>query len=209
MPWLPLYCAQTDLPTLLELLGDDIAFIIPDGRDRWRAFDNHKPLDGSRTLLWHVPSGPIPSRWEEKEGVYFPRLEPSGDIEDPWSGWQEDRRPSLAKFAPGLLNPETGPPTEPIVGLSHPGTFRLNLRIAGRDPNSVCGMSSIEWIGNQYSIIGRPAPTVTEKRWKKLRRQVAKVAEKIPRGGLRSNDPPEIWAFPHAMKNIEIADKNP
>ncbi len=29
--WLPFYCAQEDLFMLLEMLGDDIAFIVSDG----------------------------------------------------------------------------------------------------------------------------------------------------------------------------------
>jgi len=202
MPWLPFYCSQNDLPMLLGMLDDDIAFIVPNGKNRWRAVAKFTPTDRCQTILWHVPSGSLPSGGMEK-------AKPDGYIDDPWTGWEEDRTSSFVLNIPSQPKPGTFTPTEPLFGLLHPGVFRLTLRMSAHEPDSTCGISSFEWIGNQYSIIGRSAPEITNTRWKKLRRQVAKVAEKIPRGGLTSDAPPEIWAFPNALENLEIADKNP
>src|SRR5262245_40850851 len=171
MPWIPMYLVQEDIPNLIELLGEDIAFILGDGDRRWRAtLDRSREL-GPRTALWHVPSGSLPllrSLWHL----------PAGKVGDPWTGWTEERTGANE--------------TTPYFGAGHPGVFWLNLRIPGRGPGSVCGMSSFEWIGNHYSVAGNPALPVTVRRWEKLRRQVKKCARKVPRGGTREPSPAEI-----------------
>jgi hypothetical protein len=186
-----MYLVHEDLPTLIELVGEDIAFIVADGERRWRAtLDRSRPLR-LRTALWHVPSGPLPLLRSS------PDL-PVGKVADPWAGWTEERTGADA--------------TTPYFGTGHPGVFWLNLRIPGSRPGSVCGLSSFEWIGNRYSIIGSPAPLVTAKRWEKLRRQIKKNAHKVPRGGRSEATPAEIWAFPGAyalLGEAGRADANP
>lgn len=188
MPWLPIYCTQADLSALFLILSDDIAFIVADGEGRWRAVSEWTPPTESTTALWHVPSGPLPLLRNATD-------RPDGQICDPWSGWNEER--------------EGADRDKPYFGPGHPGVFWLNLRVQGVEAGSVCGLSSIEWIGNHYSVIGYQASESTSKRWSKLRRQVAKVASKVPCGGLVQDRPPEVWAFPFAREKLGKADANP
>lgn len=197
MPSIPFYCAPSDLPALLDLFGDDIAFIIADGDRRWRAVSvagsGHLPCDGTRTALWHVPSGPLPLMGAEiikPNGL--PDVEPTRDILDPWSGWTEAR---------------TGAnPSVPYFGAGHGGVFWLDLAMTGREPGSQCGQSSLGWIGKRYPD---GAPQVTVDRWARLRRQIAKATRKAPLGGFRSGKRPTVFTFPHAFETLDIADRNP
>lgn len=193
MPWLPLYCVQDDLPALLHLLGDDFAFIVSDGAGQWRAIRDYIPGDRSRTALWHIASGPLPlpgSIIEKPNGV--PDAEPGGLIDDPWSGWTE-RRPGMD-------------PRAPYFGEPCPGVFWLNLHLTPSERGSRCGLSSVEWSGNRYPDGARK---VTVNRWAQLKRQISRQALKVPRGGLSSKAPPEVWAFPHAYGDLDAADVNP
>ena len=73
-------------------------------------------------------------------------------------------------------------------------------------------MSSFEWIGNRYRLIGEGAPEVTEKWWQRLRRQIKKRAVRIPREGPTDGPNAEIWALPSALKHVQdgtIRDANP
>ena len=190
MPSLELYCTPDDLAQLLEILGDELAFIIPDGDKRWRAVATHTPPDQTRTALWHIPSGPLPllgANYTKPNGI--PDVRPKGVISDPFDGWTEQR---------------TGAdPNIPYFGAGHPGIFWLNLRLSGPEPSVGNGLTTIEWIGNHYASIGNAAPKVTSSRWARLRRQIAKVAQKVPYGGLQSAGRPTIWAFPHALQNLQ------
>jgi hypothetical protein len=80
--------------------------------------------------------------------------------------------------------------------------FWLNLRGDGmsRQGAPIVALSSFEWIGNHYKIIGDAALPQTEAAWKALRRWIGKIAKKVPRGGPAQPTPPEIWAFPHAQQ---------
>src|SRR5271155_379318 len=152
MPWLPMYLLPEDVPSLLELLNTDdgIAFLVSDGPNRWIARRELIHLPVGRTALWHIPSGPLP--------LLDPK--PSNQvcsILDPFSGWVEQRQgadPSTPYFA------------------DHPGALCLNLNLEGRDGGSICGLSSFEWIGNHYAVIGRPAPPQTVRWWKAFQARV-------------------------------------
>lgn len=187
-PWLPIYCVTTDLPSLVGLLEDDIAFIVSDGKRRWRATRECPVPIAAKTILWHVSSGPLPLV-RDNQGL------PPDVIADPWNGWTEVR---------------TGAdPKVPYFGADFAGVFSLNLRLRGRESGSLCGLSSFGWVGNRHALIENPAPQATEKRWKKLRRQVAAIAQKVPRGGAGSGHPAEVWAFPGASELLGKADINP
>ncbi|MFZ2163007.1 MAG: hypothetical protein WAW02_12380 [Sideroxyarcus sp.] len=193
MPWLPMYLTGIDAPTLIDLLSDDseIAFLVTDGKKRWRAVDRLDTTNISRIGLWHIPSGSLPLL-AERHG------EPDSEIVNPWLGWEERR---------------TGAnPTTPYFGAGHPGVIWLNLQLQGKSNNSCCGLSSFEWIGNHYKIIGKAATTETERWWKALRRNVSKITHKVPRHSLDSSSAPEILAFPNAYSLLlagGIADQNP
>ena len=188
---MPLYLTEEDVPHLLSILGGEVAFVIAYGPRRCKAIRNPGTTLGVRICIWHLASGPLPLLRAE-------HTSPDGEVYDPWSGWTEER---------------TGiDPSTPYFGPGHPGIFWLNLRLSGRKPGSVCGLSSLEWIGNHYAILGHHAPNVTRKWWNKLRQRVARISEKVPRGGLAMLGMPEVWAFPNAFQRLRIgapADDNP
>ncbi len=188
MPWIPLYCVAEDLDALLQLLSDEMAFIIPDGAGRWKAVESFVPTDGSRTALWHIPSGPLPLLHRDRDAS-------DGVIKNPYSGWEEERAGA--------------DPATPYFGAGHPGIFWLNLRMAGHDAGSSCGLTSIEWIGKHYASIGNAPSELTVKRWAKLKRDIGKIAQKVPRGGRQENSRPEVWAFPVAFDRVQVGDINP
>jgi hypothetical protein len=183
MAWLPIYATTVDFDWLRELLAVDgeIAFVVADGPRRWRATLTIDKLPPGRHCLWHVPSGPLPLLNRAADA-------PPAHVPDPWRGWAELR---------------TGvDPTTPYFGPGHPGIVWLNARVESH-PNCVA-LSSFEWIGNWYSIIGSPAPKVTEKWWQSLRRRIRKVATHVPRGGPGASTPPEIYALPDAQHKFEV-----
>ena len=144
-----------------------------------------------RLALWHVPSGPLPLLGATEQ-------EPTAWITDPWSGWQE-------KF-PGADT------RTPFFGAGHPGVIWLNLSLTGREPGSVCGMSSFEWIGDRYRSLRQGAKPETDRWWKALRRSVQRITRKVPRQSIKSSQSQEIFAFPDALKALEsggVADQNP
>lgn len=193
MPWLPLYADEEDFRVVHDYLNqkEDVAFIASDGPRRWRAMHTIPRMDGVRICLWHVPSGRLP--------LLHPHPSKVVDfICDPWSGWMELRTGAES--------------TCPYFGAGHPGIIWLNHRpTAQLVPNGI-GLSSFEWIGNRYSLIGNPAPKATEKFWQSLRRWAKKSAVMIPREGAVDGPHPEIWAFPSALSAFRSGkgrDSNP
>lgn len=63
-------------------------------------------------------------------------------------------------------------------------------------------MSSFEWIGNHYKLIGNAADPLTEKFWSRLRRMVKKIGKQIPRGN-KEGGKNEIFALPQAYQEIK------
>lgn len=177
MPSIAMYVLEEDVELLLATLADEMAFIVSDGDKRWKATSKPPTVLEPNMALWHVPSGPLPLLRSNRE-------ESPGEIADPWAGWEEERTGA---------NPRT-----PYFGPGHPGVFRLGLRLDGRRPEEPCGLSSIEWIGNHYAGLGNAAQPETEKRWRKLRRDIAGVARKLPANFPRPPTPQPIWVFPKA-----------
>jgi hypothetical protein len=181
MSWLPFYACSADFDALLQHLNstDDIAFLVSAGPRKWVAQKTVGSIQPGRMCLWHIGSGPLP--------LVQPGDQQDLEVTNPFEAWAELR---------------TGAdPSAPYFGAGHPGVFWLNL---GRDDVSLQGvptiaLSSFEWIGNHYKIIGNAAPPQTEGAWKALRRWMGRVATKVPRGGPAQPTPPEIWALPHAQ----------
>lgn len=185
MAWLPLYIYGDDADQLLGMLnGDpDIAFLISDGPSRWKAVAALPGLPVGRYPLWHVPSGALP--------LLGPAgAEPIDWIEDPWRGWNEQR---------------SGRDTSnPYFGAGHPGIFWLNLKNEAGGSERQVGLSSFEWIGHRYDVLGIKASADTNKWWKSFGAAIRRKSKKVPRGGLASPFPPEIYALPEALRQLEL-----
>jgi hypothetical protein len=194
MPWIPLYADEEDFRVVLDHLNqdEDVAFVLSDGLRCWRATHTIPQLDGIRRIcLWHVPSGDLP--------LLHPHPSKTVDsIQDPWSGWTELRTGADS--------------TCPYFGAGHPGVIWLNHRPKSlRVPDGI-GLSSFEWIGNHYSVIGSPAPEVTERFWARLRRWVKKIGIMVPRSGAVDGTDAEIFTFPSALaafRGGRCRDSNP
>jgi hypothetical protein len=113
-----------------------------------------------------------------------PLSSPCEEILDPIKGWDQLRLDQYGQ--PFLGNP--------------PNVLDLRIMISPKRPGDDLGMSSFGWIGSYFWASGRVAPEVTKKRWNKLRREVAKVAHRVPRGWLTRGTKPEVFALPHAYE---------
>jgi hypothetical protein len=176
-----MYLLGSDVGLVVGRFDEDpaIAWLVGEGQGRWRAVARLDRAPPGRTGLWHVPSGPLPL-------VGGTGLDsPDGQIPDPWAGWADPR--------------EEGNPGTPYFGPGHPGVYWLNVR--GMRQGAI-GMSTIEWIGNHYRIIGSPADPQTERHWKALRRWAGRVGTKIPRTGPLNGPGQEIFAFPAALAAV-------
>jgi hypothetical protein len=193
MPWLPLYQDAVDTRDLLASFNDDrdVAFVVSDGRGKWIARRKLASAPDARYCIWHLPSGPLP--------LFRGAQVPTGAVEDPWSGWMESRAGA--------------DPTLPYFGAGHPGVIWWNVRTESVESTGGIGLSSLEWIGNHYRVIGVAAHPATETWWKGLRKLVKqKGARRIPREGPVDGVGAEIWALPGALSRIEAGaprDANP
>lgn len=185
MPWLPMYLNSDDKAFLIDWLNQEnnIAEIVLNEDKRWIATDNITISLNKRYCFWHNQSGPLPLLRSNKN--LFGKKKKDGLIKNPYDGWTEER---------------TGAnPLLPYFGAGHPGIFWLNFS----EKKESITLSSFEWIGNHYSIIGSKAPEVTMKWWQRLRHFVMKNSIKIPRSGEIDGDHKEIWAFSGAIQDIK------
>jgi hypothetical protein len=175
-----MYLLDGDVDLVVDHFNSDraVAWLVGMGPGRWRAVARLDQVPPARIGLWHEPSGPLPL-------LASPEVsEPDGQVTDPWAGWAQ-RRP--------------GSDRTPYFGAGHPGVYWLNVRTTGQ---GAIGMSSVEWIGNHYRIIGRPAAPQTERHWQALRRWAGRLGEKVPRTGPVDGPGKEIFAFPAALAAI-------
>jgi hypothetical protein len=192
MPWLPIYATELDIQNLFAYLNDEeeVAFLVADGPGKWIAKKRGEYTGDIRYCIWHVPSGPLPLLRQNGQE--------QGLVNDPWQGWQEERTGADS--------------TTPYFGAGHPGIIWLNARAGSKRKKNGIGLSSFEWIGNWYRVIGNAAPETTEKFWKRMGRQIKKGASRIPRAGAYDGPHPEIWALPDALTRIQDGaerDDNP
>jgi hypothetical protein len=186
MPWLPIYCNESDQQEILSYLNEheEIAFIVSDGPGRWIATRRIESLEPETYCLWHIPSGPLP--------LLRGLMDTPGEIVNPFDGWTEIRPGADASL--------------PYFGPANPGVIWLNIHGMKTDKLSgapLVGLSSFGWIGNHYRIIGIPAKIETETFWKMLRKWTRKQARLVPRGGPGKLVRPEIWAFRGASDMFE------
>ena len=184
MPWLPIYASRHDQVEIFEYLNSSphLAFIRPDGAQRWRAFERLESWRDGRYCLWHIDSGPLPFRQAPGRADRV--------VDNPFDGWREVR--------PGADR------SQPYFGAGHPGIIWFNAYASDTRSADVStiGLSSFEWIGNHYKAIGNGATPSTMAQWAALRRWVGKRAVKVPRRGYEDSLPAEIWAMRDALEQF-------
>ncbi len=178
--WLPLYMVEEDVRLLHGRLNADpeIAFILRDGPNRWRAVRQVDDLHG-KLKLWHIPGGPLPLLHMQGEDTL---------IEDPFAGWSEER--------PGLDN------SVPYFGPDCPVAFLLRVWVPGWGGvrKDFIDISSFSWPALR---VLRSPPESTRQWWKRLRKWVSLHARKITRRGPLDGPHADIWAMPAALRAIE------
>lgn len=192
MSWLLIYATEHDLRNVFAFLNeeDEVAFLVSDGPGRWVAKKHINYQGDSRYCIWHIPSGPLP--------LLRPNGKEEGLVQDPWQGWEEERAGA--------------DPTSPYFGPGHPGVIWLNAHAVSNRKRDAIGLSSFEWIGNWYRMVGNPSPETTTRFWKRIGRRVKKCALRIPRAGAWNGPTPEVWALPDALMKIQSGverDVNP
>ncbi|MFJ9534811.1 hypothetical protein [Herbaspirillum sp. NPDC101396] len=163
--------------------NEEVAFIVSAGPGKWIAVPRIETLKPGSYCLWHIPSGPLP--------LLKASTEEDGEIGNPFDAWTEIR--------PGTDT------SVPYFGPGHPGVIWITIRSTQTDTRSqiqTIGLSTFQWIGNHYRMIGIAPLDTTEKFWKTLSRWVKKQTRKVPRGGLSQSTRPEIWAFPEAFEML-------
>lgn len=180
--WLGFYAAQADAELLHQRLNADpeIAFLLQEGPGRWRAvWQLEDPL--GKTMLWHVPGGPLPLLGRGGE-------EPDTLIEDPFAGWQERR--------------EGHDYSVPYFGPSCPFVLELKLITPGWRglPADIMPMSGLSWFGSP----GRsPVPPATARWWRNFRGWMRRNAVRVTRWGPLVAPHADIWAMPAALRALE------
>ena len=176
------YLAGRDIDLVVSHFDDDdeIAWLVADGPGRWIARPQvAELLEG--TVLWHIPSGPLPLIGTDGDGS-------NQWVTDPFQGWDEPQpwrqRPSPVFLHPGVYDLDITSPDSPY--LEQPGQIPL---------------SGIGWIANYFAAIGRPAHPATERHWKALRRWITKVARRP--SYIEGPRPWHPYAFPEALQAIE------
>jgi hypothetical protein len=196
-----MYLIDADVALLCAMLDEDpeIALIRADGPGRWKAQPHVPALEDGPHALWHIPSGPI--ELESKEVKDKPKV-----IKDPFRGWAarvpEFERGGAPWFGPGPLGiifltvRRTAGPASRI--------FRpMTERPWSAPANDVIGLSTFNWIGNEYRDVGHAASEETQRWWNALRRRIAKRAIQIPRDGRWTGADKDVWAFPAALEQIK------
>jgi hypothetical protein len=191
-----MYLHGPDVRLLLDRIDADsqLAWLASTGEAGcWRALPRHPAPLFARSLLWHVPSGPLPLLSPRRHPADMARAERDW-IADPCAGWRERR---------------TGADDSvPYFGAGWPGVYALNLSLRRRGEDEPIGISSFEWIGNRYAPLGDAADPSTARCWRRLRAWTRKHARPVTRSG--SLDPPidrssdaDVLAFPHALEAIQ------
>jgi hypothetical protein len=172
------YVDEADVELVQERLNADpeIAFIVPEGPGHWRAVWRLEDARG-KTLLWHVPAGPLP--------LLSSGGAPDTVIENPFAGWRELRR----GFHDSI----------PYFGPSEPRTLLLELIPPGWRglPLDWMPVSGVSWFGRGSSR--RPHPS-TRQWWQRFRSWLRRHARLVEREGFEFAD---VWALPAAQRAIQ------
>ena len=177
---LPLYMLEEDVPLLHEQLNADpeIAFILRDGPERWRAVWQVDDLRG-KTMLWHVPGGPLPLRHYQGEDTL---------IEEPFGGWREER--------PGLDD------SVPNFGADCQVNILMRIWVPGWNglPRDLVDISTFSWPALKVT---RSPPEPTRRWWKRWRAFIGRHARRVTRWGPLEGPDADIWAMPAALRALQ------
>ncbi len=178
--WLGLYVDVPDIELLREHLNADpeIAFILPEGPRQWRAAWQLDDAHG-KTMVWHVPGGPLPllAHGGEEDTV----------IADPFAGWQERRQglyPHLPYFGPGW-------PSTLLMELVAPGWRAL--------PGNWMPLSGFSWYGRMMD----QSPPPTRRWWNRLCAWIRRRSVRVTREGPLYAAHADVWAMPSGLRAIE------
>lgn len=183
MGYFPIYADDQDHRSLLLLLNadPDIAFVTGDGPGRWIARRTLEEVGDGEYCVWHIPGGPLPLVGADGELC--------GTIEDPWSGWQEQR--------------SGGEPFKPWF-LDSPGQIWWTVRTRCPKDSTRIGISGFSWIGNYWRPVGRSADPQTERWWSRFRNAIKKLpSRRVTRVGPLDGPRPDVWALPSALAKLE------
>ncbi len=193
MPWLPVFLDECDAKLLVHWLNQDeeIAFLVPAGRGKWKAVPSVADLKDGEYSLWHIPSRPLPL-WS---GSYDQEI-----IANPWDGWTEPitgcnpiTRPNSGVNCPGVILLELHTRHQPYSKQElRERAMLISLLMRGKD---IIIVSDFSWIGDRY----QPAPSATHRWWRRLKYWVARQAIRLTPPGERWS----FWAFPSAFQKMK------
>jgi len=188
VPNISFYATQQDLSVIVGHFNDDedVAYLVPDGKNRWKAVLTMETLQPGLTVLWHIPAGEL--FYTEGTSDELHR------VTDPWSGWEMPKSIGGREQAPYF-------PTEVQTRL-----YEFQFRPFSQRNSAEIGLSAMGWLGNHYSVIGIKADPITEKHWQKNKRWFNKMA-KVGKRVEASNDVRlNAWTFPDALLQKESGE---
>jgi hypothetical protein len=180
VPSIQMYLDTADLPLLQDYLNAEIEIAVIARASAGYALVKPVTLEpNAQYTLWHLPSGDIPGDCLDADGNI---------VADPWAKWHLGAIHLQLEVRPGKY--QTFVPRSSGVGFD----------LATFDDPSALGRSDFEWVGNKYSVIGKPAHPATDRWWKRLRRWVGRNSTKVASYGALNNldSVLDVWAFPAA-----------
>lgn len=204
MGCLSVFLDEQDAKNLINWLNQEqeIAFIVADGLNRWKAVSTVASLEDGEHSLWHVPGGEL-TLWGACD---FEEI-----IADPWNGWTTEPRTRAFPNIPLLV--------QPYFEVAHPAVIWLDLRTRHRPysqqernelrvlnasllrDTDYMMVSDFQWIGNHY----QPAPQQTHQWWKRLKKWVEREAVRLRQFNDAKGkfDRWSFWAFPSAFQKLK------
>ena len=181
MPSIQFYSTFEDVKRISNWLvaEPNIALIESVGSGKWKAKHFFEINSVGRKCLFHDQCGPLPLLNSDSDSV--------GVVADPFEGWTENRAGADK--------------TTPYFGSGHTGIFWFNVR---SNETRQLAVSSFEWIGNHYSVLGRMAPVEAKRWWHRLKRYTTKDCVKVDNQGKITLAKSPYWATPDAEKLIKI-----
>lgn len=180
-----MYLDLADVPLLQDYLNaeSEIAIIVRSANSGYLTVKPVTLEPNAQYTLWHLPSGEIPQDCLDADGNI---------VADPWEKWHLGAINLRLEVCPRKY--------QTFV----PRSLGVGFDLATFDDPSALGRSDFEWVGNKYSVIGKPAHPATDRWWKRLRRWVARNSTKVASYGALDNPDCvlDVWAFPAAYSAL-------